>query len=367
MQRFNNKAKHAAARFLALATCVLAAFSSVAGQDSVELSRFEFSAQKMGVPTRVVLYAADEETAQVAAAAVWKRFDELNETLSDYVQTSEIVQVCRKSEESGDFVAISVDLRAALVESRRYCELTDGAFDATVGPIVKLWRRSRYFNELPPPSVLEPAKTKVGLDVWELTNAGVKTKPGVRFDVGGIAKGIALDEALKAVQAQGIESALIDSGGDLRLGAAPPGKDGWSVGVASIGEKSAPAFYRNFANVGIASSGDANRYVEIDGVRYSHIVDPRTGEPLTRRCAATVVAPTATAADALASAVCVIGGEEALKLVKKLAAAQKNAEFSPMEFILMQVDDSPNAEEGEKVATFWTEGMNPEADATESR
>ena len=196
------------------------------GSGSESLKRYEYAAEKMGVPVRVILYAANEDQALAVSNAVWKRFDELNATLSDYDPESEIIQVCRKSAESGGFVEVSPDLRLALEESRKFCEWTGGAFDATVSPIVKLWRRSRYFHSRPPESALQPAKKLVGLDVWSLDARGVKTEPNVRFDVGGIAKGIALDEALKAAQNLGVKSVLVDASGDLRLGAAPPGKKG---------------------------------------------------------------------------------------------------------------------------------------------
>jgi thiamine biosynthesis lipoprotein len=325
--------------------------------------RFEFAEQKMGVPTRILMYALDSETANAAAAAVWKRFDELNAALSDYDSESEIVRVCRESGKIGAPVAISADLRRTLEESRRFCVLTGGAFDATVGPVVKLWRRSRYFNERPPEKILEAAKKTVGLDGWKLTDAGVETAPNVRFDVGGIAKGFALDEALKTLQTFGIESALVDAGGDLRLGAAPPGKDGWTIGVAGLVKDGEPAFYRTFANVGIASSGDANRFLEIDGVRYSHIIDPRTGEPLTRRCVATVVAADATAADALASAACVLGIDETPALferLKQVGAEESGApgRFETLETILYRVkSDAEPPFTAEKIDVFATPGF----------
>ena len=306
------------------------------GSGSESLKRYEYAAEKMGVPVRVILYAANEDQALAVSNAVWKRFDELNATLSDYDPESEIIQVCRKSAESGGFVEVSPDLRLALEESRKFCEWTGGAFDATVSPIVKLWRRSRYFHSRPPESALLPAKKLVGLDVWSLDARGVKTEPNVRFDVGGIAKGIALDEALKAAQNLGVKSVLVDASGDLRLGAAPPGKKGWKIGVASL--NSEPACYCELSDVGICASGDANRYVEIDGVRYSHIIDPRTCEPLTRRCVASVLAPTATAADALASALCVVGGEEFPEIVDRVSrelALEKGA----IEYLLLQASD----------------------------
>ena len=314
-------------------------FYGASSASAVELKRYEFSEQKMGVPASLIFYAPNEEKAKEAASAVWKKFDELNAILSDWDSESEIIQACRRSEETDDFVPISDELRNALEKSRKYCQLTEGAFDATVGPIVKLWRRSRYFHELPPESVLAPAKKRVGLGVWKIDERGVYVEKNVRFDVGGIAKGIVMDEALEVLRDQGITSALINASGDLRIGDPPPGKKGWIVGISSLND--APTCYRELSNVGVASSGDANRYVEIAGVRYSHIVDPRSCEPLTRRCVATVVAPTATTADALASALCVLGVEEAPSIFEKIRreGIDDGKELAPFDYVLFVVKD----------------------------
>ena len=351
-----------------LALVCYALWFSAAFTFACDLTRYEFNEQKMGVPISLILYAPDDKSAEEAAAVVWRKFDELNAILSDWDSESEIVQVCRRSGETGDFTPISDELRHALEESRKYCELTDGAFDPTVGPIVKLWRRSRYFHELPPESVLAPAKKNVGLHVWTLDERGVRVEKNVRFDVGGIAKGIVMDEALEELNALGISSALINASGDLRIGDPPPGKKGWIVGIASLNDE--PTCYRELANVGVASSGDANRYVEINGIRYSHIVDPRTCEPLTRRCVATVIAPTATTADALASALCVLGLREAPDVFEKIRrmGIGDGKELSPFEYVLFMVkDDAEPPYEGDKVDVYATSffqddsSFNPDA------
>ena len=322
--------------FRAFFLASFATLGSAFGADAT-LERFEFQTEKMGSPVAVTLYAADAREAEDAANAVWERFDELNATLSDWDPESEIIQLCRRIDETGERARPSADLRRALEESRRYCELTGGAFDPTVSSVVKLWRRSRSFRERPPEKALALAKERIGLDVWDINEEGVKTENGVRFDVGGIAKGIALDEALEVLRSRGITSALINASGDLRIGDPPPGRAGWRVGVASLGEE--PAFYGEFANVGIASSGDANRYVEIDGTRYSHIIDARTGEPLTRRCVSAVLAPTATTADALASALCVLGGEDFIAVADR-ARREIPGAAERFEYVLIQVVDA---------------------------
>ena len=319
--------------FLATAILTLASFASSIA-NAADLQRYEFETEKMGSPLRVILYAPDDATAKDAVEAVWKRFDELNDALSDWNPESEIIRVSRESDATGGRVALGADLRRALEESRFYCELTEGAFDPTVGPVVKLWRRSRYFHERPPREALERASAVVGLGAWDIDADGLRADKNARFDVGGIAKGIALDEALAVLKEKGIRSALVDASGDLRIGDPPPNKSGWRVGVSSLSD--APAFYLETSNVGIASSGDANRYVEIDGARYSHIIDPRTCEPLTRRCVSTVLAPTATCADALASALCVLGAKDGPRVLER---AREQEEWSPFEYILIQVSN----------------------------
>ncbi|HKB14967.1 MAG TPA: FAD:protein FMN transferase, partial [Planctomycetota bacterium] len=127
-------------------------------------------------------------------------------------------------------------------------------------------------------------------------------KKGVRLDLGGIAKGYAADRALAVLARKGVRSALVDLGGDLSLGDPPPGAEGWRVSIGGTGSG-----ILLLHNCGVATSGDAERFLEIGGVRYSHILDPRTAVGLPEGAQATVVAPNATLADALATAVCVLG------------------------------------------------------------
>ncbi|MDO5554560.1 MAG: FAD:protein FMN transferase [Planctomycetia bacterium] len=305
-------------------TCSASEVEQSSHQTFAEWTRFDFSASKMGVPVRLSFYASNESIAQKAADAVFAHFDKLNAILSDYDPESEIIAVCRKSSETNDYVALSPDLFRVLAFARTCTEKTDGAFDITVSPVVKLWRRSRSFRELPPPEYLEKARQLVGNDRWELQAdpPAVRTlAPGVRFDVGGVAKGIALDDALEILASFGITSALLDAGGDLRIGDPPPGSDGWRVEFATLTPDDSERPVRVFANVGIACSGDTNRYVEINGVRYSHIIDPRTGNPLTEHVVVAVSAPCAADADALASAICVLGETEGKKILARFPGA----------------------------------------------
>jgi thiamine biosynthesis lipoprotein len=189
---------------------------------------------------------------------------------------------------------VSDDLRDVLRAAVAVSEASDGAFDVTVGPLVALWRAARATGRLPDAAALEAARAKVGWRKLEVRGNHVELAPGMRLDLGGIGKGYAADAALATLRARGVERALVDIGGDLALGEGP-----WTVRVA--GEP------RELERCGVAASGDTERFVEVDGVRYSHLLDPRTGLGLTHGIEVTVIAPTATEADAWASAASVLG------------------------------------------------------------
>ena len=281
---------------------------------------FTFRQVQMGGEFRLKLYAADEPAANRAAAAVGRRVKALSAALSDYHPGSELNRLCDRYA-VGEPERVSDDLFAVLAAARRIGAASGGAFDVTVAPLVRLWRIARRRGELPDPRDLAAARSRVGWDRYTLDPAArtvTFTAPDVRLDFGGIAKGYAADAALAVLREHGVTSALIDAGGDLRLGDPPPDSDGWRIGLASLAAPDAPPTrFVTLSNCAVATSGDAYRAVEIDGVRYSHIVDPHTGLGLTERSSVTVIAPDGTTADALASAVSVLGPERGLRLLDK--------------------------------------------------
>lgn len=284
------------------------------------LERYAFSAPQMGTEFRIVLYAADSLQAQRAAEAAFARIDTLNAHLSDYLPESELNRLSATAG-SGQPVPVSDDLWRVLISAQQFSRATQGAFDVTVGPLTKLWRYAIRRNTLPPADELAAAQQAVGyqaLRLDETTQTATLDKPGMRLDLGGIAKGFAADEALAVLQSFGLHQALVDAGGDLRLGGAPPDTPGWEVEIATVDSAGQLVQAVHFlANAAVAASGDRYRYVEADGVRYSHLLDPRTGMGVTHAHLVTVIAPTATAADALASALSVMGAEAGLDFARK--------------------------------------------------
>ena len=287
-----------------------------------DVERYEFTQVQMGVPWKLTFYAADATTANMAAKAAFQRVEELNAVLSDYDPNSELSRLSRTSG-TGKPVAVSQDLWNVLARSQALARETDGAFDVTVGPIVRLWRRARRMKEMPAAERLAEALQAVGYEAVEL-NAEERTvsltKPEMRLDLGGIAMGYAADEALALLRKQGIHRAMVDASGDVTLGDPPPGASGWRVGVGAVADGK-PSLYLSLANSAVTTSGDAFQYVEIEGIRYSHIVDPRTGLGLTDRTAVTVIAPDCVTADSLATAVSVLGPEKGLPLVENTPGA----------------------------------------------
>ena len=302
------------------ACCALFTCGCRSVADETKLSRFEFAELHMGTSFQITLYAADGATATNAAKAAFKRVEELDRTLTDYTDDSELVRLFHLP--AGLPHKISADLFDVLERSQQVARLSDGAFDVTVGPLVQLWRRARRQRELPKPEAIEAARRVVGYEKLKLdpkARTATLAAEGMRLDVGGIAKGYAADHALAVLRRHGITRAMVAASGDIAVGDPPPGRDGWNIGVASIEAKGSELTrVVVLKNAGVSTSGDTQQFVVLDGRRYSHIVDPHTGMGLTTRIGVTIVARDATTTDALATAVSVMGAERGMALIEKL-------------------------------------------------
>ncbi|HVX16089.1 MAG TPA: FAD:protein FMN transferase [Pirellulales bacterium] len=287
------------------------------------LQRYAYERVLMGAPVKLVLYAAVAPSANLAADAAYERIAELDRVLSDYKPDSELSRLSDKAG-SGQAVAVGPDLWAVLARAQKLAEQTDGAFDVTVGPYTRLWRRARRNKEFPPAERLAEARLAVGYKKLKLDPAGHTAQllaPSMRLDLGGIATGYAVDEAMKVLKAHGIERALIDASGDILVSEPPPGEAGWKIGIAPLDPAGPPSRYLSLRNTSVTTSGDAFQHVVLDGKRYSHIVDPATGLGLTDQSSVTVVAADCITADSVATAASVLGPTEGLKLVESTSAA----------------------------------------------
>jgi thiamine biosynthesis lipoprotein len=283
------------------------------------LKRFAFERAEMGLPFRITLHAPDEAAAQSAADAGFDKIAELNAVFSDYDSDSELSRLSQTAGR-GNAVPVSRELWIVLERAQALAERTDGAFDITCGPVVNVWRHARRKKELPAPALLAEMRERVGFRKLRLDAAARTVElrvPDMRLDCGGIAKGYAVDAALAVLRERGFTRALVGGAGDMAAGDAPPGERGWKIEVAALDVPGAPppqiVLLRNSA---IATSGDVFQRVEIDGKRYSHIVDPSTGVGLTDHGLVTVLAPDCATADSLATAVSVLGPARGLRLIE---------------------------------------------------
>lgn len=278
--------------------------------------RAEHTRSLMGTSFTVELTAPDAATARRVVDAAFEEVSRAEQLLSEWRPASEISEVNRAAGRRP--VRVGSDLLSVVSRSLWASEITEGAFDITFAACGRLWS----FEEprIPADDELEACLSMVDFRRIEL-DAGRSTlflpRPGMRIGIGAIGKGYGVDRAAGAIRSRGIERYLVDGGGDVRL-ASPPEAPPWTVGIAHPRRRG-----RLFAAVrlrrgAVVTSGDYEAYFERDGLRHHHILDPRTGRPARRSVAVTVLAPTATDADALATGLFVLGPRRGLELVEEL-------------------------------------------------
>lgn len=284
-------------------------------------TRFEYSKIYMGMKTRLVVYASDETQAVNACRAAFARVGEIDQVASDYHKDSELMRLCATAADKP--VPLSNDLYTLLTESQKFARLSNGAFDITVGPYVQLWRKARKDKALPTPEAVAAAGKFVGWQKLEIDPAAHTAHlaiPGMKLDLGGIAKGYAGDCAIQILRENGITSALFEAGGDIVTSDAPPGTDGWKIELVDAG----PDMPKSLAvhNAAVSTSGDTMQFVEINGKHYSHVVDPHTGIGLTSRSMATVVAPKGLWSDPLSKPATMLTADQLTELLRHYPSTQ---------------------------------------------
>lgn len=257
----------------------------------------------MGTIVSITLYADSPEQARQAFAAAFRRIAQLDQILSDYNPQSELSRICTLN------APMSADLLTVVHAAQKLSAKTDGTFDITVGPLSRLWRSARKARRLPDEAELNDALARSGYRKLKVKNGVAHCAvSGMQLDAGGIGKGYAGDEALKTIRQQGITRALIAVSGDIVAGDSPPDQPGWRVKI--------PGEIIHLSNAAVSTSGDEFQYLEVDGIRYSHIFDPRTGRALKNSRTVAVIAKTGIDADSLTKAVAV-GGEEIVERLRK--------------------------------------------------
>jgi thiamine biosynthesis lipoprotein len=279
------------------------------------------TAEIMGSVFTVKIEGHDDPSAATGAA-----FDEIrriDRLLSTYKEDSEISDVNRRA--ASEPVTVGAAFWEVALASRRYHELSDGCFDPTIRPLMKTWGFTRREGRVPTDEELAQALPlvdfgKVTLD--EAARSIALGREGMALDFGGIAKGYAVDRAVKELKERGVNSAIIDAAGNFYALGTPNGRERWRAGVRHPLRRNEIIATLPVADRGVATSGNYERFFEIDGSKYCHIMDPRTGRPVEGMLSATVVAETAMAADALSTAVFVLGGEKGMALIESLSGVE---------------------------------------------
>jgi len=286
----------------------------------VSAQRFEYSLPRMGTIFRIEMYAASDVDASKAAEAAFSRAEELEQIMSDYRADSELMLLMRDGATAP--FPVSSDLYSVLAKSLWVSRLSRGAFDVSIGPLVDLWRNARKSGRLPDPEEIAKAKALVdyrNIELDPVHHTVFLKRAGMKLDLGAIGKGYAADQMLAVLQSQGIHQTMVVAGGEVVTGEPPPGSSGWRVRIDSADSDAgvAPCTLLLSAHA-VSTSGDEHQFLEVNGHRYSHIINPRTGWALEGKSSTTVIARDSATADALATAFSTMSVSDGIRVAQSL-------------------------------------------------
>ena len=305
---------------------------------TAQLKRFEFSEKKMGSPFNIIFYHTDSTEALLIAKECFLIVDSLNNIFSDYSLESEVGKLALQTPQTD--IKVSDELFSMIVRSKDAWERSGKTFDITIGALTQLWRKAKTEKRFPSEAEIKAAKELTGFKNL-IINQRSKTisfkKPGIRLDFGGIVPGYAAQRVIDLLKTKNINIALVDASGDIVMGEAPPGKDGWTIGV-NLPENESELWDKKLElkKFAVSTSGDVYRYTVHDGIKYSHIIDPGTGYGVTSQRNVTVITKYGADADWLATACSILPIKKALALAKKEHAAILIATLSGEKIVTYQ-------------------------------
>lgn len=305
-------------RTLVFSLPALLLLASAAGAATVKEAR-----SKMGSDFEVTAVAGDEAVARRAVGAAYEEIERIEALISSWRETSE---TSRLNDRAGQGpVAVSAELRGLIRRSLKVSRLTGGAFDITFASAGKLWDFKSAAPRLPDPEIVKASVANVDYRLVTVDDeAGTVTlaREGVRIGFGGIGKGYAANRAVRVMKEAGATSGLVNAGGDLLAFGLQEDGSPWTVAIADPLHRDQVFAYLEVTDRAVVTSGDYERFFEIDGVRYAHILDPRTGYPVRGIRSVTILCPDAELADALATATFVLGKKEGLQLLDQLKGVE---------------------------------------------
>lgn len=272
----------------------------------------------MGTKAWIKIYGLRANEAEVAAGDALRELHRIESVMSTWKEKSEISRLNRES--AGTPRTVSAELITLVRSAFQYSELTDGAFDITARPLVRLWGFQGGTARVPSDHEIKETLKHVGYQkVTVDTAASTVTLPaGMELDLAGIAKGYGVDRCIHILKKRGVKSALVNLGGNMYALGAPPGKPSWTIGIRDPRGGNGIVGSILLKDEAVATSGNYENLVEIDGKRYGHIIDPHTGRPVEHVLSVTVTAPTALASDALSTGMFVLGPNQVREILKKL-------------------------------------------------
>ena len=273
----------------------------------------------MGTLCEILIYDEDPMRAEQATNQAFEEMQRVDRLLSNYDPNSELSRMNRMAA-SGPFEA-SVRLLGFMTQCQEFYRLTEGAFDPTVGPLVRAWGFLGLQPRIPTMNEIEAARAKVGMEKIEVDAAHATIRfpvEGMEIDPGGIGKGYAVDRAVGALRRSGITSALVNAGGSSFYGmGCPPGQQFWWIGVKDPSVPDRAVAFVALHDNSLSTSGSLEQYVRVGGQTLGHIFDPRSGSPVEGVLEVSVVAPTATESDALTKAAFVLSPPVAFEIFHK--------------------------------------------------
>jgi len=304
---------------LLLAVSVALASSWPTARAQSHGSHVESSRMSMACLYAIDAYSAgDEKALRAALDAALDEVDRIDRLMSHYKPESPLSQINREAGRGE--VVVDQELFAFIEQSTRYSEATDGAFDITVGPLMKAWGFFRGEGHLPERSQLAAARRLVGARhvILDRERRSIRfDSDGIELDLGGIAKGYAVDRAVGILKSRGVTAALISSGGSTVYGlGSPPGRTAWDVEIQDPLNPSKIAYTVTLKDRSLSVAGSSEKSFEVAGVRYSHIMDPRTGMPVQGMLSVAVLTETGTEGDALDDALFVLGPSKSAEYLK---------------------------------------------------
>ena len=289
-----------------------------------QYKKYSFMQPEMGSPFTIVLYSTDSLKANDAASSIFRMVDTLNWIYSDYLPGSELNLLCAQAG-TGKWIPVSETLFSILTKAYQASRASRGRFDITLSPVIRLWRTARRGKRLPDPDSLAAALRLTGYKLMQLdpVHRTVRLqKRGMQLDLGGIAKGDVAQKAAARLREQAFPFSLIDAGGDIMAGDVPPGVLGWHVAINLPETESLMDRQLLLRNTAVTTSGDLYQYLEVNGIRYSHIIDPLTGRALTNARNVTVISRNGANADWLTKACSIMPVNEALQLIKRFPSTE---------------------------------------------